>query len=202
MVSGFFFHFCLGCSSKLRARQKERLARRNMVEESHPSDGRLAPEKLTQCFPLDAHKCGSAQTIEDREEYKSVQQPDLKSGPLNQTVNTHLDPSVSPLTHPPENLHRHQATGHVNSGPTRLLPVLGLCAPNAYQTESLHWNSARSYPRQSRASGPEFPFNLLPHPGTPIGTNLKELEQPTLDKFKFGDRSGEILPPHLVSTFT
>ncbi|KAK4748079.1 hypothetical protein SAY87_014665 [Trapa incisa] len=170
--------------SKLRARQKERLSRKNMIEESHPSANPLAPERLTQ-------------TIEDPEEDKSVLLLDVpKSGSLNQTVNAHPDPSVSPLTNPPENLHRHQATSLVSPGSSRLLPVLGLYAPNAYQVESLHWNSARSYPRQSRASGPEFPFNLSPN-GVPIGTSLKEIEQPTVDKFKYGDRPGEILPPHL-----
>ncbi|OWM87108.1 hypothetical protein CDL15_Pgr027043 [Punica granatum] len=182
--------------SRLRARQKERLARRNMVEESHPGGVPPAPERLTQCFPNDAPNGESVQTIKDPEDDNSVQHPDIpKSGRLNQTVNAHTDISISSLTHTPDNLpsHRHLA----DPGPARLLPVLGLCAPNAYQMESLHRNSSRSNPRQSRASGPEFPFNLAPFPATLIGPNIKDLEQPAPDKFKFGERPGEILPPHL-----
>ncbi|KAE8659430.1 hypothetical protein F3Y22_tig00116962pilonHSYRG00367 [Hibiscus syriacus] len=74
-----------------------------------------------------------------------------------------------------------------------LLPVLGLCAPNASQLDSFHKSFSRSNGPQSRTeTGPEFPFSLAPITGPSTEKEAKGQET-TLDKFKLQNASPEVL---------
>ncbi|KAI3664920.1 hypothetical protein L6452_43532 [Arctium lappa] len=117
--------------AKLRARQKDRLARVKAFRESLPVEGQ--GDMMGPTF--------NGQN-EDQEDKPS------------QT----LDPPKS-KTDP--NLNPGKGKELVQSG--KLLPVLGLCAPNAKLMESANRNSSRSSSRQGKhAIGLDFPFHLAP----------------------------------------
>ncbi|OMO92368.1 SNF2-related protein [Corchorus olitorius] len=211
--------------TKLRARQKERLARRNTVEEFRPSEGYAGLESVHQgpstndrdgdrvnhsVKQSDKEKCA----VIDLEDIKLAQSSDepkskadsiLRLGRLSKHKSGQLDLSVnprhqsSPDTILPNN--NHQGTSISNSLPTNnLLPVLGLCAPNANQLDSYHKSFSRSNGRQSRpGSGPEFPFSLGPSTGHSTEKEAKS-QEPTLDKFKFQDASLEVLQQRLKNS--
>ncbi|XP_031278489.1 protein CHROMATIN REMODELING 4-like isoform X3 [Pistacia vera] len=202
--------------SKLRARQKERLARRNTVEELRHLEATPGPE-LPPHFAAnekDGHRVtelvqevrekSSAIGLEDEkvtwpsEAPKSKGDLALRLGRLSKhKMGSHLDISVNSLAQPsPDNIppsHHYQGTGYTSTlPPNNLLPVLGLCAPNASQIES-HRNFSRSHGRHSKsATGPEFPFSLAPNSGTSIETEVKGREG-TPDKTKLHDVSAEAL---------
>ena len=203
-------------SAKLRARQKERLAQRNAVEESRPSEGLAGPVSVPQC-PSTNPKEGDAtelnQSIKenisviDLEDDKVVQPVDAPKSktdsPLRLSriskyrMSSHLDFPVNPRGHPSPDIflpsHQFQSTSYTNSVPTsNLLPVLGLCAPNANQLEPSYRNFSRSNGRQSKpGTGPDFPFSLAPCSGTSIET---------LDNAKKPDASAEILQQRLKNS--
>lgn len=118
----------------------------------------------------------------------------------SQKTIVHSDLSFSPLGRPPDmlQLHQHEGAVYPNSESDKLLPVLGLCAPNANQVELSRRNSSRPNARQSRPVGLEFPFSLAPFSGNLMGTHLKGLG-PTLDKPKVPDGPGEVSQLHPVS---
>lgn len=208
-------------STKLRARQKERLARRNAIEE--------LPTTMTEGFPgfESVAQCPSMSVRDGDPVNQSVQQPDkencsvidLEDNKLSQSsdepkskadlilrlgrlskhkISSQLDLSVnslhlsSPDTILPSD--NHQATNYTNLVPANnLLPVLGLCAPNANQLDSYRRNLSRSTGRHSRqGTGPEFPFSLAPTAGPSTEKEAKGQET-TLDKFKLQDVSQEVL---------
>ncbi|KAI6704812.1 hypothetical protein NL676_007774 [Syzygium grande] len=187
--------------AKLRARQKERLARRNQIEESQPSGGPSGPQGTIQ-FPPDVQNevAGFVQTskgifsVIDLDNDKS---DGTKAEHPSQKTNVHSDLSISPLSRPPDilPLHQHEGTVYPSSESDKLLPVLGLCAPNANQVESSRRNSSRPNVRQSRPVGLEFPFSLAPFSGNLMGTHLKGMES-TLDKPKVPDGPGEVSQLH------
>ncbi|KAL3741121.1 hypothetical protein ACJRO7_022263 [Eucalyptus globulus] len=193
--------------AKLRARQKERLARRNQIEESQPSGGPLGPEGTIQCPPDVQNGNEVAGFIQTSQGTFSVIDLDndksdgTKAEHPSQKTNVHSDPSFSPLSHPPDILPLHQHDGqhegtvYPSSESDKLLPVLGLCAPNANQVELSRRNSTRPNARQSRLVGLEFPFSLAPFSGNLMGTHLKGLE-PTLDRLKVPDGPGEVSQLH------
>ena len=193
-------------SAKLRARQKERLAQRNEIEEPRPSEG-LPVESRPQ-YPMDTAEddqaigdqaAGLVQFLSERSSVidledskydaaKAKTDSPLRSGKLSKHKSSHLDLSVNPLDYASPDLlfprHQHQGTSMTHSiPPNNLLPVLGLCAPNANQIESSKKNS-RSNGRW-RGAGPEFPFSLAPHSGT-----LPETEA-NGDEVKLSDASTE-----------
>eukprot|EP00258_Populus_trichocarpa_P037441 XP_024453460.1 protein CHROMATIN REMODELING 4 isoform X2 [Populus trichocarpa] len=212
--------------AKLRARQKERLAQRNSIEVFHPNEGPPIPELVPHCLP--ANNTDGNQAVEfaqqgrekksfviDLEDYEFTQ-PDatrsnadatIKSGHLsNHKLRGHLDLSINSLGHPSDTklpAHQNQGTGNANLLlSNNLLPVLGLCAPNANQLDLLHKNSSRSKGRQSKpVTGPEFPFSLPPCSGTSIETDVKHQET-TSDKPKLLDASAEVLQQRLKNNLS
>ncbi|XP_039036889.1 protein CHROMATIN REMODELING 4-like isoform X2 [Hibiscus syriacus] len=202
--------------TKLRARQKKRLARKNAIEEACPSEGFLGLESAAQCPSVnerdgdhvnksdqrsDKEKC-LVIDLEDNKLGHSSDEPKrtddsiLRLGRLSKHKRSgQLNLSVNPLhqSSPDIILNSHQGISYNNSLPTNNLPVLGLCAPNASQLDTFHKSFSRSNGRQSRAgSGPEFPFSLAPTTGPSTEKEAKGQEA-TLDKLKLQDASPEVL---------
>lgn len=202
-------------SAKLRARQKERLARRNAVEESRPGGVIPEPESHPQCPGNDKGGDQVTEVVQDvrdkspvidLEDHKVTQPSDppkskgdsaLRLGrPSKHKMSSHSDLAINPLGHSSSDVlfpsHHYQGTSHTISLPANnLLPVLGLCAPNAKQLESSQKNLSKSNSRQSRsAARPEFPFSLAPCAGTSVETDLKGQESDR-DKQKLQDASAE-----------
>ncbi|KAL6206272.1 hypothetical protein ACLB2K_023520 [Fragaria x ananassa] len=192
--------------AKLRARQKERLAQKNEIEEPRPSEG----------LPIESHPQGPMNTAEDVDQAtgdqaaglvqflserssvidlednkldasKAKTDSPLRLGKLSKHKSSRLDLSVNPLDHVSPDIlfprHQVQGTMTLSVPPNNLLPVLGLCAPNASQLESSKKNS-RSNGRR-RGAGPEFPFSLAPHSGTMPETEVNG------DEVKLSDASAE-----------
>lgn len=206
-------------STKLRARQKERLARRNAIEEVRPSEGFPGLESVAQCPSMNGREADHVNQsdqqsdkdkclvidLEDDKHAQSLDQPKnkddsiLRLGRLSKhKTSGQLDLSVNPLHQSSPDMilpsSNHQGTSYNQSLPSNnLLPVLGLCAPNASQFDSFHKNFSRSNGRQSRpGTGPEFPFSLAPTTGASIEKEAKGQET-TLDKFKLQDSPPEVL---------
>ena len=193
------FTFILMNSAKLRARQKERLAKRNAMEESFLREGvTLHGSLLHPQYPhinaADSDQApGSLETNKERtavfilEDDKLVQSADAPKSQINSTsrlgrisrhtISSKLDLAVGPIEYssadncPPSQ--HFLGTSHANSVPINLLPVLGLCAPNANQHETSRKSLSRSNCKQSRTgAGPDFPFKLSPCSGTLSGTDI------------------------------
>ncbi|GLT98846.1 hypothetical protein SLE2022_163230 [Rubroshorea leprosula] len=208
--------------AKLRARQKERLAKRNVIGESHPSEVLPGPssvplcpaidkdgERITQSNQPDNEKSSEIDLEDDRvsqplDAPKSRTDPVLRLGKISKNrVSSQLDLSANPVgqSFPDKILpsYHHWGTSYPNFPANNLLPVLGLCAPNAYQLDSSHRNFSRSNIRQSRAgTGPEFPFSLASSSGASIEREAKCQEN--MEKFKLPDTSPEILHKRLKSS--
>ncbi|KAK6240336.1 hypothetical protein SCA6_005725 [Theobroma cacao] len=209
--------------TKLRARQKERLARRNAIEEFRSSEGFPRLELVPQCPSMNErdgdHVNQSAQqtvkekcSVIDLEDNKLAQSSDepkskadsiLRLGRLSKhKISGQLDLSINPLHQSSPDIilpsNNHQGISYTSSLSTNnLLPVLGLCAPNANQLDSYHRNFSRSNGRQSRpGTGPEFPFSLAPSTG-PSAEKEAKGQETTLDKFRLQDVSPEVLQQRL-----
>ncbi|KAK9267097.1 hypothetical protein L1049_009515 [Liquidambar formosana] len=207
--------------SKLRARQKERLAQRNAFEGSCNIEGRSRPESFPQLPSINVQD-GDQMTklnqpvrekapaigLEDNkfgqplDAGKSKNDSTLKLGGLSKHK-SHQDLSVRSLGHPSDIFlpsHHFQGTSYTNSiHANNLLPVLGLCAPNANQPESGHRNFSRSNGRQSRLGiGPEFPFRFAPGSGASIEMDVKGHET-TSDKLSLPDVSAEVFQQRMKS---
>ncbi|KAF2283012.1 hypothetical protein GH714_043435 [Hevea brasiliensis] len=202
--------------ARLRARQKERLAQRNAIEEYCLNEGLSVPDSLPkpQHPPTNerdkdramdlVQQVGEKSSVFDLEDNKFPQSLDTPKSKADSTLrlgriskhkmSSHLDHSVNSHGHPSPDINlasqQNQGTGHANYN---LLPVLGLCAPNANQLDSSHRNSSRSSSRQNKpATGPEFPFSL--HSSrTSIETDLK---------WKEINASAEVLQKHLKSSLS
>ena len=190
-------------SAKRRARQKERLAQRNVEETSAPIDGVTRPESLHE-VPVANSK--------DREQLTKLVQPAEGKAPVIDLEGPNSKPDSSLRM---GKTLKHKLGGHLNlpvksldhqeSGPScansvpssNLLPVLGLCAPNATQMESSQRNFSGSYSRQ--VTRPEFPFHIAPCPGTSNEMDVKG-HDPTFVKFKLPDASAEALRKHLKNS--
>ncbi|XVE67563.1 hypothetical protein DITRI_Ditri08aG0170500 [Diplodiscus trichospermus] len=204
--------------TKLRARQKERLARRNAIEEFHPSEGFPGLESVALCPSM--NDSGGDQVNQ------SVQQPDkencevidlevdelaqssdkpkskansiLRLGMLSKhKISGQLDLSVNPLHQSSPDIilpsNNRQGTTYAKSLPTKsLLPVLGLCAPNANQLDSYHRNFSRSNGRAG--TGPELGLASTSGPSTEKEAKGQEA---TLDKSKLQDALLEVLQRRL-----
>ncbi|WOG89550.1 hypothetical protein DCAR_0208788 [Daucus carota subsp. sativus] len=199
--------------AKLRARQKERLAQRHAINASdvvmesagfktslvHSSSD---PER-DQMINLDQHRSDDmliidleGNTRKNLEALKS--KPDFKqrlSKLSKYKMKSHVDfpvkageqsPDIGPLGH------HLQGTSYTNSLSNNiLLPVLGLCAPNANQMELSERNTARSHSKQSRqGSKTGFPFDLAPSRETPNETDGK-MHEHAPGKRKFSSTSIE-----------
>lgn len=208
-------------STKLRARQKERLARRNAGEESCPTPTEQLPHESAPHCPLNnAEDCGEQASgpvqsaaeksliidLEDKQYDAPKRKSDspLRLGRLSKNkISSHLDRSVNPLDHSSPDMflpsHQLMGTNYTNSSFTsNLLPVLGLCAPNASQIESSHKKFSRSNGRQSRPGpGPEFPFSLAPQLGNLSETDINV--ETLANRMKLCDASPDFLQQHLKS---
>lgn len=203
-------------SAKLRARQKERLAQRNAVEESRPGEVIPAPESWPQCPGNDKDGDQVTEVVQDVRDKSSVidleddkvtepSDPPKSKGdsalrlgrPSKHKMSSYSDLAVNPLGHSSSDVllpsHHYQGTSYTSSlAANNLLPVLGLCAPNAKQLESSQKNFSKSNSRQSRsAARTEFPFSLAPCAGTSVETDLKGQES-AQDKQKLQDASTEV----------
>lgn len=120
-------------------------------------------------------------------------------------ISSHFDCPSNPHEHPYPDIflpsHQLLGTNCTNSAFTNnLLPVLGLCAPNANQMESSHKKFSRSNGRQSRpGAGPEFPFSLAPQSGT-IETEVNT--ESTTNRMKLSDASQDVSQQHFKSGIT
>ncbi|XP_022146554.1 protein CHROMATIN REMODELING 4 isoform X3 [Momordica charantia] len=185
--------------SRLRARQKERLAKRNALEESCSREGVTLHGSLPhpQCPLTNAadpdQAAGLLETNKERppvfdlEDEKLVQSADAPKSRIDSTLRlgriprhkviSQLDLAVGPLGYPSADncvpSQHFQGTNHTNSVPMNLLPVLGLCAPNANQLETSRKNLSRLNGKHSRTGpGPDFPFKLSPCSGTLTGSDI------------------------------
>ncbi|XP_072952076.1 protein CHROMATIN REMODELING 4 isoform X2 [Typha angustifolia] len=201
--------------AKLRARQKERIAQRH-------TSCTEKPEYLVHSIspPIKEEECPDAKKLleEARVQASSINQEDNK---LTQTLEakcwsestprlgkfskngykryhgTHLDLSVRPPVNnsPDMNItkHQYQSMDVPNSMiASNLLPVLGLCAPNASQLNSYrNSRSVLSVDEQKRTSSemPEIPFPSAP---SAAHSNNPNIEGKTIaHKSLLPDISGE-----------
>lgn len=206
-------------SAKLRARQKERLAQRNAVKESHPTEGFPVPGSESQTPPPAIAKGGGdlgAGPVHSVPEGPSINLNDSEYAQLSEgqisnadslpRIGKHqkhkmrgpVDVSVNnPGRSLPEiflpNHHNKGRLNMTNTMPTNnLLPVLGLCAPNANQTESSERNISKLNWRQNRhGTRQEFPFNLAACAGTSMDAEVRSKE--TAANTKLSDASTENL---------
>ncbi|PIA37691.1 hypothetical protein AQUCO_03000322v1 [Aquilegia coerulea] len=176
--------------AKLRARQKERLAQRNLVRVTEGQFGPEPPPSTTkegEIEPVDIVSEQASQ-VDDRQSIFPVDRPEYKrtsrlqgvtGSKHNQKRNlgTHLDLSVRPpCSSSSGNLMSNDLSHSLSYAhpANNLLPVLGLCAPNANQLELVNRkkheseNSAGPSTSQSRKGKkiPDFPFRLDPGAGT------------------------------------
>ncbi|KAK9133798.1 hypothetical protein Scep_013326 [Stephania cephalantha] len=185
--------------AKLRARQKERLARRDVMKDFCLTEPQLGPDQPSQFLGISANGGesstmpieteGAQALVIDLDAY-STEAPKYRSDSSSKStkvskqgckvdLNAQLDLSVIP---PDFALPSHQSQSSSCAVPANnLLPVLGLCAPNANQLESAHrnrsecFNLPKSSYSQSRASKilPDFPFRLSAAAGTSGDTEVK-----------------------------
>lgn len=187
---------------KLRARQKERLAQRNAVKESHPTEGLPGTESLMHPQVIAKDGDLGAGLIHSVQEGTSISIEDNKDTQLSEAQNSnadslsrieklskykmghHFDVSVNnpgrslPELLPP-NYHNKGKINTTNSMPSNhLLPVLGLCAPNANQIESSEGSTSKLNWRQNRPGArQEFPFNLAPCTETSMDAEARNKEK-------------------------
>ncbi|KAI4371216.1 hypothetical protein MLD38_019479 [Melastoma candidum] len=191
--------------SKLRARQKERLAWRTKTEQPQPitdsTYGEGSGHKATTEHPSAEIPNGdqAAALIQPKKEIPATdpeneKEDEFKGKEPNQIMVSRRILSDTCGNRPKEGP-LYSATDS-----NRLLPVLGLCAPNAQQTESLRRNSSKLIPKQSRPSGLEFPFCLPPFSESSAGMQFIG-QEPFQEKVKLHTASGEAsssrLPPYL-----
>ncbi|MED6192317.1 hypothetical protein PIB30_009127 [Stylosanthes scabra] len=189
--------------AKLRARQKERIARKKAAA-SRPPEEIPGVESLPQ-LPAKGGDLGAG-AMHPVQEGPSINLPDSKSNQLAeaQVQNSNNTDSISRIDRLSKHKMSNHFDGHVNN-PSRtlpdifvpnhhikgglstsnsmpsnnLLPVLGLCAPNANQMESSESNVSKLNWRQSRQGlRQEFPFNLASCSGTSMDPEVRNQEMP------------------------
>nr|KYP50255.1 Chromodomain-helicase-DNA-binding protein 5 [Cajanus cajan] len=179
--------------AKLRARQKVRIAWRKQIEESHPAEGLPVQEGP----PINLEDSKYTQLSEARNSNTELLSRIDKLS--KHKMNSHFDASAS---NPGRSLpdiflpsHPKGGLSMTNSMPTNnLLPVLGLCAPNANQIESSESNISKLNWRQNRhGSRQEFPFSLAPCSGRSLDTEVRGKE--VAANAKRTDASTENLQP-------
>ncbi|KAK7359611.1 hypothetical protein VNO77_01572 [Canavalia gladiata] len=199
--------------AKLRARQKDRLARRNAAKESHLAEGLPGTESHSPAIAkgrdlvagLMHSQEGPSINLEDS---KYTQLPEAQNSNTDKLskhkMSSHFDVSVN---NPGRSLpdiflpnHHKGGLNMPNSMPTNnLLPVLGLCAPNANQIDSSESNISKLNWRQSRhGSRQEFPFSLAPCSGTSMDAEVRSKE--VAANTKLSDASTEKLPPNFKNS--
>ncbi|CAI9760022.1 unnamed protein product [Fraxinus pennsylvanica] len=193
--------------AKLRARQKERLAKRNATKSSAPIEHLSGPELLSQLPPPSAQaETQLTASIPVEEKFSAIDFKDRvpTAGPDNkigsslklgktsqQKPNAFLKlPVISVDQHiaevPPSNEHL-EGTSTVNSLSDNLIPVLGLCAPNVNQMMPVHRKFSRSYQRQYK-KGPVLESSFPTSNGSSNEMTIKGNES-IPSRFKLPDLS-------------
>lgn len=184
--------------TRLRARQKGRLAQRKAFEEFSLAGGLPGPEALSQGLP--SH-------LKERDETTKLMQPSAEKAKMIEVE----DNKLGELEVPGSNSgsvqvarrllkHRYNNQGNftlkvpgsssdgqnVNSNLANsvdqnpLLPVLGLCAPNACQPELSHRSLSKSHGRENRQGNRwDFPVRLSTVSGTSAEKDVNALEAGT-----------------------
>lgn len=164
-------------SAKLRARQKERLARRDVTESSTPvqrPDGLVFipsfhEDNQTAIPSRCAEEKPRVVDVEDNNHYQTVGRNSMTDSALKlgrmskQKFNYPLDlPAMSTGRHLPElprDYDQMQGTSSIDAVRNNLLPVIGLCAPNApNKMEMLHRKVPRPYRQFKQGIGLDFPL--------------------------------------------
>ncbi|ESQ39568.1 hypothetical protein EUTSA_v10000738mg [Eutrema salsugineum] len=129
--------------TKLRERQKNRLAKRNSVEDSIPN-GNM--DQVTEAANQDKESPAMMDLDEASQQFDAQKRKDTSlrlDSPTADLPSQHHHGGECPPSLPPNNL-----------------PVLGLCAPNFNQSEPSRRNYSRPSSRHRTITGPHFPFNL------------------------------------------
>ncbi|CAH8289279.1 unnamed protein product [Eruca vesicaria subsp. sativa] len=138
--------------TKLRERQKNRLAKRNAVEDSIPNGN---VDQVTEAADQDEE----SPIMMDLDDSQHCDAQKRKAKSLR------LDGSSDPTPDLPSQ-HHHGAECPPSLPPNNL-PVLGLCAPNFTQPEPSRRNYSRPSSRQNRTiTGSHFPFSLPQRSGS------------------------------------
>lgn len=160
--------------TRLRARQKERLAKRNAMETSAPIEGSAGTQSLPQLLQSQAQDGNqSALSIQPSEDNSSEEQKHKTDSTLRlvklpkSKLNEHLgQPNVG------------EGTSYMNSEAENPNPlVIGLCAPNASPMEASLRKFSRSYNRKNRLGlGPDLLPSIASCPTTSdeMGTKAHE----------------------------
>ncbi|KAH6763638.1 hypothetical protein C2S51_014887 [Perilla frutescens var. frutescens] len=169
--------------TKLRARQKDRLARRNVPESSTPVQRPDGLVSIPQFPPFNVHEDNrraeekpTVVDVEDNDHNRlgpnSMTDSTLKLGRLSkQKSNFHMDlPAMSTGRHLSElslDYDQLQGTSSMDAVRNNLLPVIGLCAPNApNKMDMLQRKVPRPYRQFKQGLGLDFP---LPGSGSASG---------------------------------
>lgn len=197
--------------ARLRARQKERLARRKALEESSlaggPPETDLSPEGAQYHVDDKDGACRSVKLL--GEEATSFELEDKKLSELQKAGKYLKHKSSSNYNSCPKvpansslNVVPGQSKGATlaDSAATNYrLPVLGLCAPNAYQAESSYRNISR--PRETRqVNQSDFLSTTSACSGTFTKMDATGLET-TRGKSRLPEASSEFTPQYLKSSF-
>ncbi|KAL0709458.1 hypothetical protein Bca4012_016436 [Brassica carinata] len=154
--------------TKLRERQKHRLANRNVVEDSIPNGN---VDQVTEA----ANQDEESPVMMDLDDSQQCDAQKRKARPLR------LDSSSDPTPDLPSQ--HHHGAECPPSLPSNNLPVLGLCAPNFTQPEPSQRNYSRPSSRQNRTmTEPHFPFSL-PHTSVSVEREANN-QEPSMGKLK------------------
>ncbi|KAL1833871.1 hypothetical protein ACET3Z_003522 [Daucus carota] len=165
--------------AKLRARQKERLSRSSAINASGPALGSSLIE--TSMVPSSSAPERHQMTKLDHRKSEDFVAIDIEGNNRHQKLEAQkTQPGlVARLSKLPKNKMRSYedfpGQAGENSLPNNnLLPVLGLCAPNASQMESSERNISKSYRKQNKqGSRTGFPFDIAPLRETSTETDGK-----------------------------
>ncbi|CAH8320404.1 unnamed protein product [Eruca vesicaria subsp. sativa] len=151
--------------TKLRERQKHRLAKRNVVEDSIPNGN---VDQVTEAANQDEESpimmdLDDSQQCDAQERRARSLRPDGSSDPTPDLPSQHHGAECPPSL-PPNNL-----------------PVRGLCVPNFTQPEPSQRNYSRPSSRQNRTlTEPHFPFSL-PHTSVSVEREANN-QEPSVSK--------------------
>lgn len=162
VIKSYILTCLLFNSAKLRARQKERLAKRNITELSGLGQGsyRLASIQLPPSVVHEENQ--KAISTRPGEEQSSVFE-DMNHGQTTGPKNLGRMMNQKSTYHLPEfsrDSDQLQATSSIDAMRSNLLPVIGLCAPNApNKMDLLQRKLPRPYQRQfKKGLGLDFPL--------------------------------------------
>ncbi|KAL5731346.1 DNA helicase [Ranunculus cassubicifolius] len=184
--------------SKLRARQKKRLAQRGMVKESELMEVQL-PEPPTSEAKESETQLVEASNIEDSNSNRPVDALKDKSTspPSKRSKRDKISSTLALSVRHPDAPISDQLPAN------NLLPILGLCAPNAVQLDAVsrkkvEFDNPPSFSHSRKGKKlPEFPFRLDPGAGTSGDMDIKASETEDTNSL---DTPSEIQPRRFQSS--